>query len=87
VVAAGAGGRAEGGSGSDLAVVATDEATADGGSGNDFVVGTRAGALYGGSGGDIVANTAGTPKIDCGSAFDRVSPNGATDVRRCEQTI
>lgn len=85
VEAAPAGGWAEGGSGNDV-VFAMDGAIADGGSGNDFVQGRRAAALLGGSGSDTIDNLGGTPKIDCGSAYDLVSANGATDVRRCEGT-
>jgi hypothetical protein len=86
VEAGSAGGRAEGGSGGDL-VIATGGATADGGSGNDEVASFDAAALRGGSGSDYVNNISGNPRIDCGSAFDTVSPNGATDVRRCERVI
>ena len=86
VTANGAGGRAKGGSGSDFVLV-SNGATGDGGSGNDTVVGRDAAALFGGSGSDTVVNQVGNPKIDCGAAFDTVTPNGATDVRRCERTI
>jgi Ca2+-binding RTX toxin-like protein len=78
--------RSLGGSGSDE--IYTYFGTADGGSGNDKVVGYNAVALYGGSGSDTVYNgTTGNRKIDCGSAFDRVDPNGAIDVTRCEEAF
>jgi Ca2+-binding RTX toxin-like protein len=78
-----------GGSGSDW-VIAAVGAVADGGSGNDTVEdagGDSAIALYGGSGSDTVINHNGTPKIDCGSAYDSVYISGATDVRRCENRL
>jgi hypothetical protein len=85
VLASGAGGKAYGGSGGDFVTAITD-AAADGGSGNDRVIGIHASTLNGGSGSDVAVNTIGNPKNDCGSAYDLVDANGATDVRRCEDT-
>jgi hypothetical protein len=59
----------------------------NGGSGDDSLRGIFAAVLLGGAGSDTVLNSPGDPKIDCGSAYDTVTPNGATDVRRCENVI
>jgi Ca2+-binding RTX toxin-like protein len=81
-------GHLQGGSSDDIILVVGTGSVADGGSGNDLIEGENAGGspsrLLGGSGGDTVLNFAGNPAIDCGSAYDLVAANGATDVRRCE---
>lgn len=85
-VAGSFGGLADGGSGNDF-VYAVVGATGKGGSGNDLVEGLDAGFLSGDSGSDKLQNDSGTPRIDCGSAYDLVFANGATDVHRCEGTF
>jgi Ca2+-binding RTX toxin-like protein len=82
------GSHATGGSGNDT-VIGSFGGVADGGNGDDQVESGfgGAGALYGGSGSDTVLNLVGTDRIDCGTGSDRVFANGATDVRRCENTF
>jgi Ca2+-binding RTX toxin-like protein len=81
-----AGSYVDGGSGNDYVGV-NYGATGDGGSGTDQVEGVQGAALAGGSGSDHVRNIEGTPAIDCGPGRDTVEPNGATNVRRCEETV
>jgi Ca2+-binding RTX toxin-like protein len=77
------GARAEGESGSDT-VHAGIGGNADGGSGDDIVTVAQALTAAGGSGDDTITNVEGNPAIDCGSGHDTVTPNGATNVLRCE---
>ncbi len=60
---------------------------ADGGSGNDRVIGANSAKLLGGSGSDEVINDEGNPSINCGSGSDSVDRNGATDVKSCESDL
>lgn len=79
-------GHLDGGSSDDSIHASGAGTVADGGSGDDQIAGSGASTLLGGSGSDTVLNLDGTPKIDCGAAYDEVYANGATDVRRCEGT-
>lgn len=84
--------RGEGGSGNDI-LAADSNSWADGSSGDDTLTSDydqswAAERLYGNSGNDTLISEGGNPLLDCCSGSrDVVTPNGATQVHRCETII
>jgi Ca2+-binding RTX toxin-like protein len=64
----------------------TVNSTLDGGSGNDFIVGSEVGGetLLGGSGNDYLDGVAGADVLNCGSGLDQYNQEGDDEVTKCE---